>query len=90
MILLWAFLFGILLTGFIVVMFKYRRDTVQLKANYERCIDDQDSLNDRYYNLTIERDQLLASEQVQILKAQSLEKLLPFGRYSLRTFVLFC
>uniref|UniRef100_A0A8C2GM31 C-type lectin domain-containing protein n=1 Tax=Cyprinus carpio TaxID=7962 RepID=A0A8C2GM31_CYPCA len=74
-----ALLFGILLAGLIALAFKYRTDTVQLKTDYDRCIDDQDYLNRRYYNLTIERDQLQASEQTQMKKVQNLEQLLLIG-----------
>ncbi|KAK2909062.1 hypothetical protein Q8A67_004899 [Cirrhinus molitorella] len=75
-----ALLFGVLLAGLIALAFKYRTDTVQLKTDYDRCIDDQDCLNRRYYSLTIERDQLQAREQIQIKKIQTLEKLLLTGR----------
>lgn len=81
-----ALLFGILLAGLIALAFKYRTDTVQLKTDYDRCIDDQDYLNRRYNNLTIERDQLQASEQTQMKKVQNLEKLLLIGRYSFKMF----
>lgn len=81
-----ALLFGVLLAGLIALAFKYRTDTVQLKTDYGRCIDDQDYLSRRYYNLTIERDQLQASEQIQMTKVQTLEKLLLIGRYSFKTF----
>lgn len=81
-----ALLFGILLAGLIALAFKYRTDTVQLKTDYDRCIDDQDYLNRRYYNLTIERDQLQASEQTQMKKVQNLEQLLLIGRYSFKMF----
>lgn len=81
-----ALLFGILLAGLIALAFKYRTDTVQLKTDYDQCIDDQDYLNRRYYNLTIERDQLQASEQTQMKKVQNLEKLLLIGRYSFKMF----
>ncbi|XP_050962141.1 C-type lectin domain family 7 member A-like [Labeo rohita] len=74
-----ALLFGVLLAGLIALAFKYRTDTVQLKTDYGRCIDDQDYLSRRYYNLTIERDQLQASEQIQMTKVQTLEKLLLIG-----------
>ncbi len=65
-----ALLFGILLTGLIALAFKYRTDTVQLKTDYEQCMDDQDYMMKRYYNLTIERDQLQASEQIQMKKCR--------------------
>lgn len=81
-----ALLFGILLAGLIALAFKYRTDTVQLKTDYDRCIDDQDYLNRHYYNLTIERDQLQASEQTQMKKVQNLEQLLLIGRYSFKMF----
>lgn len=81
-----ALLFGILLAGLIALAFKYRTDTVQLKTDYDRCIDDQDYLNRCYYNLTKERDQLQASKQTQMKKVQNLEKLLLIGRYSFKMF----
>ncbi len=62
----------------IALAFKYRTDTV--KSDYDQCMDDQDYLNRRYCNLTIERDQLQASEKIQIKKVQTLEKLLLVGR----------
>jgi len=82
-----ALLFGILLTGLIALAFKYRTDTVQLKTDYEQCMDDQDYMMKRYYNLTIERDQLQASEQIQMKKVQTLEKLL--GKYCLNIVICF-
>ncbi|KAF4118551.1 hypothetical protein G5714_000602 [Onychostoma macrolepis] len=74
-----ALLFGILLAGLIALAFKYSTDTVQFKTDYDQCMDDQDYLNRRYYNLTTERDQLQASEKIQMKKVQTLEKLLLVG-----------
>ncbi|XP_048051453.1 CD209 antigen-like protein C [Megalobrama amblycephala] len=77
-----ALFFGILLAGLIALTFKYRTDTVHLKTDYDQCIDDQDYLNRRYYNLTIERDQLQANEKVQTKKVQTLEQLLLIGCFT--------